>query len=246
MLRDAWHDVLMLKASRAVWDELRPSLRGYENVAALIADWYRAYMLAGARRLLDDHVGASSPIRALRLVSKFAQHITLDVLAAGFTGDRYEAEHRRELEQQLTALAGRPALTANAVNQAVNDLRAKHKEVMQLAHDSVGHRALRPKSQGIVVTYDDVSNLVTDVGAIVHTWTALLDNVSLSLDPPRIAHTNAAATALRLFDWREWVRAQSRAESEVGPSVPPEVYEQVRASGRLEYVFEVPDTKRIL
>lgn len=69
----------------------------------------------------------------------------------------------------------------------------------------------------------------------------LLDNVSLSLDPPRIGHTHAAATALQLFHWRAWVKARSRAEWSVGPSAPPEIYDQIAASGRLEYVFDVPD-----
>lgn len=241
MLRDAWQDVLMLKGSRLEWEELRPSLHGYGNLAALLAGWYRAYMLAGARRLLDDSRGASSPIRALRLVSRHAEKITLEVLAAGFAGDPFETEHRRHLEERLLAIAGRTALTDTALNAAIDDLRAKHDQVMQLAHESVAHRSLNPKNEAVTVTYDDVSSLLADVGDVVHTWTALLDNVSLSLDPPRIGRTTAAATALRLFDWREWVNAKSRAEWEVGPAAPPEIYEQLRASGRFEYVFDVPD-----
>jgi hypothetical protein len=93
-------------------------------------------------------------------------------------------------------------LTDTALNAAIVDLRAKHDQVTQLAHDLVAHRSLRPRSEGVMVTYDDVSSLLEDVGDIVHTWTALLDNVSLSLDPARIGRTTAAATALRLFDWR--------------------------------------------
>ncbi len=241
MLRDAWRDVLMLKGSVLVWEELRQSLSGYGNFAALLAIWYRTYILAGARRLLDDSGNANSPIRALRVVSRHAEKITLDVLATGFAGDRYEAVHRVHLEERLLELAGGPVVTAAAVNRAIADLRAKHDQLTQLAHDSVAHRSLRPKSAGLAVTSDDVSNLLADVGDIVHGWTALLDNISLSLDPPRIAHTTAAATALRLFDWREWVEAQSRAEWKVGPAAPPEIYERVRASGRFDYVFDVPE-----
>ena len=241
MLRDAWHDVLILKGSRLEWEELRRSLRGYGNLAALLADWYRAYMLAGARRLLDDSRDVSSPIRALRLVARHAEKITLDVLAAGFAGDLHESEHRRHLEQRLLEISGGPALTSAALNSAIADLRAKHDQVTQLAHDSVAHRSLRPKGEGATVTYDDVSRLLSDVGDIVHTWTALLDNVGLSLDPPRIGHTRAAATALHLFDWHGWVQAQSRAEWAIGPAAPPEIYEQVRESGRFDYVFDVPD-----
>lgn len=241
MLRTAWREVLMLKGSHLEWEELRPSLRGYGNLAALLADWYRAYMLAGARRLLDDSRDVSSPIRALRLVARHAEKITLDVLAEGFAGSPNESEHRRHLEETLLGLAGGRVLTTTAVSSAIDDLRAKHEQVTQLAHDSVAHRPLRPKSEGVTVTYADVTRLLEDVGDIVHAWTALLDNVSLSLDPPRIGHTKAAATALRLFDWRDWVHAQSRAERAIGPAAPPEVYEGVRASGRVEYVFDVPD-----
>lgn len=241
MLRDAWHDVLMLKGSRLEWEELRPSLREYGNLAALLGDWYRAYTLAGARRLLDDTRGVSSPIRAMRLVSRHAEKVTLDVLAAGFAGSRYEAEHRRHLEERLVELAGVPALTPAAVNKAIDDLRRKHDAVTQLAHDSVAHRALRPGDTGVPVTYEDISNLLSDVGDIIQTWMTLLDNVSLSLEPPRIGHTNAAATALRLFDWRAWIKARSQAEWRVGPSAPPEIYDRIAASGRLEYVFDVPD-----
>lgn len=240
MLRDAWRDVLMLKGSRLEWEELRPSLRGYGNLAALLADWYRAYMLAGARRLLDDSRDASSPIRALRLVARHADKVTLEVLAAGFAGDPYESEHRGQLEERLLDLTGGSTLTNAALSSAIDELRAKHEQVTQLAHDSVAHRSLCPKSEGVTVTYDDITNLLEDVGEIVHTWTVLLDNVGLSLDPPRMGNTRAAATALRLFDWRGWVQAQSRAEWAIGPAAPPEVYKRVRASGRLDYVFDVP------
>lgn len=143
MLREAWHDVLFLRSSQVEWDELRPSLGGYGNFAALLADWYRAYMLAGARRLLDDSRDVSSPIRALRIVARHADRITLDVLAAGFTGDRYEEEHRLHLEQRLIELAGGPALTRSAVTAAIDDLRTRHEQVTQLAHDSVAHRSIR-------------------------------------------------------------------------------------------------------
>lgn len=71
------------------------------------------------------------------------------------------------------------------------------------------------------MTYQDVGRLLEDVGDIVHTWMLLLDNISMSLDPPRVGGTRAAATALRLFDWREWNRAQWRAERELGPRAPP-------------------------
>ena len=243
MLRDAWHDVLMLKGSRLEWDELRQSLGGYGNLGMLLSDWYRAYMLAGARRLLDDsrRLDVSSPIRALRLLSRHASKITFEVLAAGLVGDDYEAEHRKHLEERLHALAGGPTLTTAAVDAAIKDLRTKHDRVTQLAHDSVAHRARQPKSEGAAVTYDDVSRLLDDVGEIVQTWVGLLDNVHLSLDPPRIGHTRAAATALRLFDWKAWTAAMSQATYRVGPAAPPDVYEQVRASGRLKYVFDVPN-----
>jgi len=99
-----------VEGSRPEWDELRQSLRGYGNLAALLAEWHRAYMLAGARRLLDDSKGVSSPIRALRLVSRHADKVTLDVLAAGFAGNQYETEHRRHLEEHLIELAGGPGL----------------------------------------------------------------------------------------------------------------------------------------
>lgn len=145
-----------VEGSRPEWDELRQSLRGYGNLAALLAEWHRAYMLAGARRLLDDSKGVSSPIRALRLVSRHADKVTLDVLAAGFAGNQYETQHRRHLEEHLIELAGGPALTATAVNAAINDLRAKHDEVTQLARDSRPPDTPQKWLQGSWVSFDAV------------------------------------------------------------------------------------------
>ena len=38
--------------------------------------------------------------------------------------------------------------------------------------------------------------------------------------------------------------AQSRAEYQLGPVAPPEIYEQLRTSGRFEYVFDIPSDTR--
>lgn len=240
MLRGAWDEIIQLKASRREWEELRQSLPGYGNLGFLLADWYRAYTLAGCRRLLDDGKHNASAVRALRIIQRHAPKLTLDVLCAGFVGDRYEEDFRRDIAEKLRAFAGGDALTSASVSRAIDALRVEHERVVQLAHETVAHRAIEPTFAGESITYADTDRLLEDVGAIVQWWVGLLDNVHLSMDPPRIGHTRAAATALRLFSWKDYVHAMMEARRQLGPSAPPEAYDAVERSARLEYVFDSP------
>jgi hypothetical protein len=243
MLRDAWHDALILKDSRDAWRELRAPLGKYHDLPRLLWTWYRDHTLAGCRRLLDDRKQSTSAVRALREVQKVAPMLTFELLCQGFAGDASEHYLRQSKREALDKLCpGSDHVTRGAVHSAIAKLKADHDRVVDLASDIVAHRnASGPRNSA---REEDIDALLDDVLEVVYDWTALLDNVSLSSDPPGITGVRAAAKALSLFDWQEFIKAQHQATRLVGPTRSPEVYKVIEESARLEYVFEVPEQLR--
>jgi hypothetical protein len=243
MLRDAWHDALILKDSREAWRELRSPLAKYHNLPRLLWTWYRDHTLAGCRRLLDDRKQSSSAVRALREIQKDAPTLTFEVLCQGFAGDASEHYLRQSKREALDKLCpGSDHITRGAVHSAIGKLKADHDRVVDLASETVANRnAGGPKNSA---GEEDINALLDDVLEVVHDWTALLDSVSLSIDPPGVTGVRPAAKALSLFDWQDFIKARARATRLVGPTRSPDVYRAIEESARFEYAFTVPEQLR--
>lgn len=235
MLHEVWQEVLTLNLSRDTWDELRVGLVGYDNAGGLIGMWYCDHVLTGCRRLLDDGGDATSVVRALRLIARDAATLDFDALLRAVRRHEDPGYAETMTRRALERVGCSDGVDAAVIEDTILRLRAEHRIVRDLATRRIVHR-LDDKPVG-PVDWSDIDNLVTDVFETVQSWYGLLACVHLTANDGSARGTTPAATALRLFDWREYVLARSEAMRRIGPTAGPERYQRQEDGCRLRYEF---------
>lgn len=235
MLNDVWGDALRLRSSRDVWDELRPNLGDYGNVAGFVSIWFRDHLISGCRRLLDDGNDANSVVRALR-------HIAADADVLTHTWIVEHVPHHEEPAMQ-TALVGDKlaklgceanGVECSVIEETIQRLKSEYRHVTQLATRRIAHRLEKPVER---VEAGHIDRLLDDVLIVAQDWYGLLGAVHLDTEAPRVSGTSVASLALRLFNHREYIEALSEATRRLGPTRRPGDYESLERDCSVEYRF---------
>lgn len=236
MLERAWMDALQLRDGTTLFHELAPHLDGVP--AQYIHQWWVTWIGVRARRLLDQDGDSSSLIGAMRTMAPHAVRLDADQIvqlwqAQGTDpGDRHT---RSMAADALEAITPGGRMNADDVETMCESLRTRHRGVLRFVNRRVTHRDLREVDP---VTIGEIEDLIDDALAATQRWGRLLSGKHLSdsrLDP----HAAPMVTALRLFDWSEYLESRAAAERRLGLGAAPERYQELEDRVRIR--FEWPE-----
>lgn len=243
MLDKLWlSEIVPLRVSRAVWDQIREPLAGYQQ-ANRVRAWYQDSILAGCRRLLDRDRDSVSLVRALELLRDNASELTAGRVVAVRAVHGHatvESELEREAQAEFKSLAREHgdtySLDPGVVEQDLDRLEALGREIKRMATRSVAHRDRRPVPTRI--TEDDVDSLL-DTAASVHArWYGMVLGAYPDMRIDHLSGVQDLVTALEVFDWDEYVQAEKDAQYGTGLTASSEVYERVSQQGHVHYCFD--------